>query len=51
MSTGESVAEVDRALREAIRLHDDGLEEDGLSVDPPSWQDISSVERSRSGSF
>jgi predicted RNase H-like HicB family nuclease len=36
IATGETIAEVERELREAIRFHIDGLEEDGLPVPPPS---------------
>jgi predicted RNase H-like HicB family nuclease len=35
IATGETVAEVERELREAIRFHIEGLEEDGLPI-PPS---------------
>lgn len=36
IATGETVAEVERELREAIRFHIDGLREDGLPIPPPS---------------
>ncbi|MEF3367804.1 type II toxin-antitoxin system HicB family antitoxin [Methylocystis sp. 9N] len=36
IATGQTVAEVERELREAIRFHIDGLEADGLPVPPPS---------------
>ena len=36
IATGESVAEVEGELREAIRFHIEGLKEDGLPVPPPS---------------
>jgi predicted RNase H-like HicB family nuclease len=36
IATGETIAEVERELREAIRFHIGGLEEDGLPVPPPS---------------
>ncbi len=36
VATGESVADVERGLREAIRFHIEGLKEDGLPVPPPS---------------
>ena len=36
VATGESLEEVNRLIREAIELHLEGLEEDGLSVPPPS---------------
>lgn len=32
VATGASVAEVERAIRDAIRFHIDGLKEDGLPV-------------------
>jgi len=38
VSTGASLAEVERNIREAIRFHLDGLREDGLLVPPPSAQ-------------
>jgi predicted RNase H-like HicB family nuclease len=36
VATGETVAEVERELREAIRFHIEGLKEDGLPVPPPT---------------
>ena len=36
VSTGATVAETERNIREAIRLHLDGLREDGLPVPDPS---------------
>jgi predicted RNase H-like HicB family nuclease len=36
VATAESVAELERELREAIRFHIEGLKEDGLPVPPPS---------------
>jgi predicted RNase H-like HicB family nuclease len=36
VAAAESVAELERELREAIRFHIDGLKEDGLPVPPPS---------------
>jgi predicted RNase H-like HicB family nuclease len=36
IATGETIVEVERELREAIRFHVEGLEEDGLPVPPPS---------------
>ena len=36
IATGETIAEVERELREAIRFHIEGLEEDGLPIPPPS---------------
>jgi predicted RNase H-like HicB family nuclease len=36
VATGETVADVERELSEAIRFHIDGLKEDGLPVPPPS---------------
>ncbi len=35
IATGASVAEVERAIRAAIRFHIEGLEEDGLPVPEP----------------
>ena len=32
IATGETIAEVERELREAIRFHIEGLEEDGLPI-------------------
>jgi predicted RNase H-like HicB family nuclease len=36
IATGETVADVERELREAIRFHIDGLEADGLPAPTPS---------------
>ncbi len=36
VATGQSVAEVERELRDAIRFHINGLIEDGLPIPPPS---------------
>ena len=36
VSTGETLEEVERNIREAIRLHVEGLKEDGLPVPQPS---------------
>ncbi|MGA7199176.1 type II toxin-antitoxin system HicB family antitoxin [Roseiarcus sp.] len=36
IATGDTVAEVERELSEAIRFHIDGLKQDGLPVPPPS---------------
>ena len=36
IATGESVAEVEREMGEAIRFHIDGLREDGLPVPAPT---------------
>jgi predicted RNase H-like HicB family nuclease len=36
VATGESVEEVGRLIREAIELHLEGLEEDGLALPQPS---------------
>jgi len=36
VATGESVAEVEAAIREAIQLHLEGLAEDGLPIPEPS---------------
>jgi predicted RNase H-like HicB family nuclease len=36
IATGETVADVERELREAIRFHIEGLKEDGLPVPPPT---------------
>jgi predicted RNase H-like HicB family nuclease len=35
IATGDTVAEVEREMREAIRFHIDGLREDGLVVPEP----------------
>ncbi len=36
IATGETVAAVQRELRDAIRFHIEGLEADGLAALPPS---------------
>ena len=36
VATGASVEEVNRLIREAIELHLEGLEEDGLPIPEPS---------------
>ncbi len=36
VATGETVAEVEREIREAIRFHINGLAEDGLPVPKPT---------------
>lgn len=36
VAVGDSLAEVELAIREAIRFHIEGLKEDGLPVSPPS---------------
>jgi predicted RNase H-like HicB family nuclease len=36
VTTGSSIAEVERNIREAIEFHLDGLREDGLPVPQPS---------------
>lgn len=36
VSSGETIAEVERNIREAIQLHVEGLKEDGLAVPAPS---------------
>jgi predicted RNase H-like HicB family nuclease len=38
IATGETVAEVQQLIREAIELHIAGMREDGLSIPPPSSQ-------------
>ena len=38
IATGETVAEVQQLIREAIELHIAGMREDGLPVPPPSSQ-------------
>ncbi|MBK1616929.1 hypothetical protein CKO42_00395 [Lamprobacter modestohalophilus] len=38
IATGESVAEVESRIREAILLHIEGLREDGLTVPSPQSQ-------------
>ena len=36
IATGDTVAEVEVEMREAIRFHIDGLKQDGLPIPPPS---------------
>jgi predicted RNase H-like HicB family nuclease len=36
IATGKTVADVEKAIREAVRFHIDGLREDGLSVPEPT---------------
>ncbi len=36
VATGETVEDVEREIREAIRFHVDGLREDGLPVPDPT---------------
>lgn len=36
VATGETVAEVERLIREAIEFHLEGLREDGDPIPPPS---------------
>jgi predicted RNase H-like HicB family nuclease len=36
VATGETVEEVEREIRDAIRFHIDGLRADGLPVPPPT---------------
>ncbi|MEJ0012879.1 MAG: type II toxin-antitoxin system HicB family antitoxin [Bauldia sp.] len=36
VATGDTVAEVEKTIGEAIRLHIDGLKEDRLPIPPPS---------------
>jgi predicted RNase H-like HicB family nuclease len=36
IAVGESVAEVERLIREAIEFHLEGMREDGTPVPPPS---------------
>jgi predicted RNase H-like HicB family nuclease len=38
VATGDSVAEVERNIREAIVFHIEGIREDGQDVPPPSSQ-------------
>jgi predicted RNase H-like HicB family nuclease len=38
IATGETVAEVQQLIREAIELHIAGMREDGLAIPPPSSQ-------------
>jgi predicted RNase H-like HicB family nuclease len=36
VATGDTIAEVELEIREAIRFHIDGLEEDGLPIPQPT---------------
>jgi predicted RNase H-like HicB family nuclease len=36
IATGETIAEVQQLIREAIELHIAGMREDGLPIPPPS---------------
>ncbi len=36
IATGDTVAEVENEIREAIRFHIDGLQADGIAVPPPT---------------
>jgi predicted RNase H-like HicB family nuclease len=36
IATGETLAATERAIREAIEIHLDGLREDGTPIPPPS---------------
>jgi predicted RNase H-like HicB family nuclease len=36
VATGDTIAEVESEIREAIRFHIDGLEEDGLPIPQPT---------------
>ena len=36
VATGDSIAEIEQAIREAIELHLAGLREDGVKIPPPS---------------
>jgi predicted RNase H-like HicB family nuclease len=38
IATGESVAEVQKSIREAVELHLSGMREDGIPFPPPSSQ-------------
>ena len=38
VATGDTVAEVEREIREAIEFHLDGLREDGAEIPQPSSQ-------------
>jgi predicted RNase H-like HicB family nuclease len=38
IATGETVAEVQELIREAVELHIAGMREDGLAIPPPSSQ-------------
>jgi predicted RNase H-like HicB family nuclease len=36
IATGETLAGTEQAIREAIKIHVDGLREDGAPIPPPS---------------
>ena len=36
VATGDTVAEVENEIREAIRFHIDGLQADGIAIPPPT---------------
>jgi predicted RNase H-like HicB family nuclease len=38
IATGETAAEVQQLIREAVELHIAGMREDGLAIPPPSSQ-------------
>ena len=38
IATGETVAEAEQMIREAIELHISGMREDGIPIPPPSSQ-------------
>ncbi|MBL0140767.1 MAG: type II toxin-antitoxin system HicB family antitoxin [Betaproteobacteria bacterium] len=38
ISTGDTVAEAEQSIREAIELHLSGMREDGTPIPPPSIQ-------------
>ena len=38
VATGASIEETEQLIQEAIKLHLDGLREDGLPIPPPSSQ-------------
>ncbi|MBK6980147.1 MAG: type II toxin-antitoxin system HicB family antitoxin [Betaproteobacteria bacterium] len=38
VATGDSVAQAEQAIREAIELHLSGMREDGTPIPPPSSQ-------------
>jgi len=38
VATGSTVEETERAIREAIRFHIDGLREDGVAIPKPTSQ-------------
>jgi predicted RNase H-like HicB family nuclease len=45
IATGETVAEVEREIRDAIRFHIEGLREDGLPepASPAEWHSLVAV--------